>query len=202
MNLLLVPPTFDDLPRLLRAWRLWVLGALLGGLIGLLVYNLFPPQYRARATVLVDFNVEQSWPDLPDREVFYFLDREARQLVELAWADATLQPVAAQTGVDMTTLRAGMLTLSQPADGGWHFYADSSDPDLAARVASLWAQSFVATVLSRNEFTPYLTLTLTQIEHLPVRRAVPPGTYALAGAGLLTASLALAVLFHPRPAAS
>ncbi len=135
--------------------RLWVLGALLGGLLGLAAYSLFPPEYRARATVLVDFDVEQSWPDLPDREVFYFLDREARQLVELAWPDATLQPVAAQTGVDVTTLRSGMLTLSQPADGGWHFLRRSSDPALAARVASLWAQAFIATAArAADEFTP------------------------------------------------
>lgn len=198
MNLLLAPPVFDDLLHLLRAWRLWLSGALLGGLLGLGVYALFPPEYRARATVMVDFNVEQSWTELPDREVFYYLDREARKLVELAWSDETLRAVAAQTGVEMTLLRSGTLTLSQPSDGGWHFYADSADPVLAARLAAGWAQAFTATAArSADEFTPYLVITPTQIENLPVERAVSRGTYALAGAGLLTTFFAISVLFFP-----
>jgi uncharacterized protein involved in exopolysaccharide biosynthesis len=47
----------DDLIRLLKAWRFWSVGALLGALIGAAVYYLAPPPYRAHATVLVDFNL-------------------------------------------------------------------------------------------------------------------------------------------------
>ena len=185
MQTILTPPTFDDLLRLLRAWRLWLLGALLGGLLGMAVYVLFPPEYRARATVMVDFNVEQSWAEIPDREVFYFLDREARKLVELAWADDVLQSVAEDTGLDGATLHSGVLTLSQPSDGGWHFYADSADAGLAAKLAGAWAEAFtVKAAASADQFTPYLVITPTQTENLPVTRAVPLGTYALAGAGL------------------
>lgn len=185
MNHLLTPPTFDDLLRLLRAWPLWLLGALLGGLLGMAVYAVFPPEYRARATVMVDFNVEQSWAEIPDREVFYFLDREARKLVELAWADDVLQTVAENAGLDGTTLRSGVLTLSQPSDGGWHFYADSADAGLAAKLAGAWAEAFTVKAGDEaDQFTPYLVITPTQIENLPVTRAVPLGTYALAGAGL------------------
>ncbi|PWH12394.1 MAG: hypothetical protein DDG60_13470 [Anaerolineae bacterium] len=197
MNLL-APPTFDDLLRLLRAWRLWLTGALLGGLLGMAVYALFPPNYRARATVVVDFNVEQSWPEIPDREVFYFLDRETRKLVEVAWADDTLQVVSAQTGVQVARLRSGTLILSQPADGGWHFYAQSDDPALAVRLASAWAQAFTdkAATLA-NQFTPYLVITPAQLHNLPVGRAASLGSYALAGAGLLMTFLALVVLVFP-----
>lgn len=196
MKLLLAPATFDDLLRLLRAWRLWLLGALLGGLLGMAVYVLFPPEYRARATVIVDFNVEQSWPEIPDREVFYFLDRETRKLVELAWADDTLQAVAAQTDVDVATLRSGLLTLSQPSDGGWHFYADSADAVLAAKLASAWAQAFtVKAGAEAGQFTPYLVITPTQTQNLPVARAVSLGTYALTGAALGMVLLAFWALF-------
>lgn len=196
MKLLLAPATFDDLLRLLRAWRLWLLGALLGGLLGMAVYVLFPPEYRARATVIVDFNVEQSWPEIPDREVFYFLDRETRKLVELAWADDTLQAVAAQTDVDLATLRSGLLTLSQPSDGGWHFYADSADAVLAAKLASAWAQAFtVKAGAEAGQFTPYLVITPIQTQNLPVARAVPLGTYALTGAALGMVLLAFWALF-------
>lgn len=191
MNKLLTPPTFDDLYRLLRAWRLWLLGALLGGLLGMAVYAIFPPDYRARATVMVDFNVEQSWAEIPDREVFYFLDREARKLVELAWADDVLQRVADDAGLDEATLRSGVLTLSQPADGGWHFYADSAEAGLATKLAKTWAEAFATkAAASADQFTPYLVITPTQAENLPVTRAVPLGTYALAGAGLGTVLLA------------
>jgi hypothetical protein len=199
MQTLLAPPTFDDLYRLLRAWRLWLAGALFGGLLGMAVYALFPPEYRARATVMVDFNVEQSWTEIPDREVFYFLDREARKLAELAWADDTLQSVADRTGVDVATLRAGALTLSQPSDGGWHFYADSADAGLAVKLAGAWAEAFTTKAAAlADQFSPYLVITPTQTENLPVVRAVRVGTYALAGAGLGMVLLALwALLFHP-----
>jgi len=196
MNNIITPPTFDDLYRLLRAWRLWLLGALLGGLLGMAVYALFPPDYRARATVMVDFNVEQSWAEIPDREVFYFLEREARKLVELAWADDTLQSVADESGLDVATLRSGVLILSQPSDGGWRFYADSADAGLAAKLAADWAEAFtVKAAASADQFTPYLVITRTQTENLPLTRAVPLGTYALAGAGLGLVLLAFWALF-------
>ncbi len=196
MSQLLTPPTFDDLYRLLRAWRLWLLGALLGGLLGMAIYAAFPPDYRARATVVVDFNVEQSWQEIPDREVFYFLEREARKLVELAWADDTLQTVSGQTNVDVSTLRAGALTLSHPADGGWHFYADSADAVLAAKLAAVWAEAFTAkAAASADQFTPYLVITPAQTQNLPITRAAPLGAYALAGAGLGMVLLAFWALF-------
>ena len=199
MSQLLPPPTFDDIYRLLRAWRLWLLGALLGGLLGMAIYAAFPPDYRARATVVVDFNVEQSWQEIPDREVFYFLEREARKLTELAWADDTLQTVSAQTNVDVSTLRAGALTLSHPADGGWHFYADSTDAALAAKLAGAWAEAFtVKAATASGQFTPYLVITATQTQNLPVVRAVPLGTYALAGAGLGMVLLAFWALFFAK----
>jgi hypothetical protein len=196
MKTLLSPPTSDDFLRLLRAWRLWLAGALLGGLLGMSAYVVFPPEYRARATVLVDFNVEASWPDIPDREVFYYLDRETRKLEEIAWSDAVLGQVAQQVGAEAANLRLGTLTLSQPSDGGWHFYADSADASLAAKIAAAWAEAFTINArVSAAQFSAHLEVAPTQVQNLPVARAVPLGNYALAGAGVGWALLALWALF-------
>ena len=78
---LLSPPSLDDFLRLLRAWKFWLLGSVLGALIGAAVFYLFPPMYRAQATVVVDFNIEESWTFGSDRGVYYYLEREARKLV-------------------------------------------------------------------------------------------------------------------------
>ncbi|GAB4456030.1 MAG: hypothetical protein Kow0070_05370 [Anaerolineales bacterium] len=139
---LLAPPSAEDLIQLLQAWRFWVLSGLIGALLGGLTYFLFPPDFRARATVVVDFNMEQAWPVDSDRELFYYLEREARKLEETAWADATLAQVAEAGGVTIADLRGGILELSEPADGGWHFYASDPDPARAELLASAWAQAF------------------------------------------------------------
>jgi hypothetical protein len=146
MKTLLAPASLDDLIRLLRAWRFWVLGALLGGLAGAGFYFVRPPEYRARATVVVSFNMEKAWPNKPDNELFYYLERESRKVQEVAWADATIQQVADQTGLSVPELRSGKLELSQPQDGGWHFYASDPSAQVANDLAAAWAQAFTARV--------------------------------------------------------
>jgi len=137
----------DDLIQLLQAWRFWVLSGLVGALIGGLVYFVSPPDFRARATVVVDFNMEEAWPVDSDRELFYYLEREARKLEEVAVSDATLARVAEEVGdVTVSDLRGGILELSEPADGGWHFYASDPDPARAERLASAWAETFTVHV--------------------------------------------------------
>ncbi len=94
MNWFFSPPSLDDLIRLLKAWRFWVLGTLLGALLGAVFFYIAPPPYRARATVNVDFNLEEAWPEEIDRQQFYYLERETRKLEEIAWSDDVLQIVA------------------------------------------------------------------------------------------------------------
>ena len=79
MNWLFSPPSIDDLIRLLKAWRFWSVGALIGALLGAGLYYVAPPPYRAHAVVLVDFNLEQAWPQETDRLQFYYLERETRE---------------------------------------------------------------------------------------------------------------------------
>jgi hypothetical protein len=144
---LFAPPFIDDLIQLLQAWRFWVLSGLVGTLLGGLVYFLFPPDFRARATVVVDFNMEESWPVNSDRELFYYLEREARKLEDVAWSDKTLAIVAGEVGdVTVSELRSGVLELSEPADGGWHFHANDPSPERAEKLASGWAEAFAAEV--------------------------------------------------------
>ncbi|HSM71764.1 MAG TPA: hypothetical protein VK851_09485, partial [Anaerolineales bacterium] len=93
-NRLFASSSTDDLIQLLQAWRFWLLAGVLGALLGWAAYAVFPSDYRARATVLVDFNMEESWPVDSDRELFYYLEREARKLEEVAWSDDVLDVVA------------------------------------------------------------------------------------------------------------
>jgi hypothetical protein len=142
MKTLLSPPSFDDFLRLLRAWRFWLLGAFLGGLLGAAIYFVAPPEYRAHATVVVSFNMEKAWPADSDKELFYYLERESRKVWEVAWADATLQQVADESGFSISELRSGKLELTQPKDGAWHFYASDPQAAVAVKLASVWAWAF------------------------------------------------------------
>ena len=207
MNLLFAAPTPDDFVRLLKAWKFWLVGAVAGALIGAAVYFLALPPYRARASVNVDFHLEQAWPQNTDREQFYYLERETRKLEEIAWSDAVLNAVASQVnGVTVDQMRNGKLQLSQPGVGGWHFFADDNDPQKAGALASAWAQAFAGQVHAEliasvpGGLEPYITVDADQTRNLPTRRLFSVSTYLFAGAVVFLALSALAVLFfHPNP---
>src|SRR5690242_18621567 len=127
MSLIFSSPSTDDLILLLKAWKFWVLGAIIGMLIGAIVYSLVPATYRARATVNVDFNLEQAWPAETDRQQFYYLERETRKLEDVAWSDDVMKAVSSDLDVPVEDLRDGKLQLSQPAEAGWHFYAEDKN---------------------------------------------------------------------------
>jgi capsular polysaccharide biosynthesis protein len=183
-------------------------GALIGALIGAAVYTTVPPPYRAHATVLVDFNLEQAWPQETDRQQFYYLERETRKLQEIAWSDVVMEAVVENNG-DVTTqeLRNSKLSLSQPAEGGWHFYADDENPQRAASLASVWAQVFVAQVRSQiataEGLNSFIEVTETQIAQSPRERSISLSTYLFVGAVAFLAVASFVVLFfsstHPLP---
>ncbi len=194
------PPSLDDLIRLLRAWRFWLLAALLGALLGASAYFIAPPPYRARATVNVDFNLEQAWPRESDRQQFYYLEREARKLEEIAWSDAVLEAVAAQDGaLTIGDLRQGKLMLSQPAEAGWHFYAEDRNPQRAETLASTWARAFAKAaqtdLAAQGKMESFVRVEVTQAAELPRQRSLPLSTYLLAGALSAWFLGALLVLF-------
>jgi capsular polysaccharide biosynthesis protein len=199
MTSLFSPPSYDDLIRLLKAWKFWVLGAVVGTLIGAAVYYIFPPDYRARATVNVDFNLEQAWPKETDRQQFYYLERETRKMEEIAWSDEVLDQVSSSQKVPVDELRAGKLQLSQPSEAGWHFYADDRDPARASDLASKWAMSFTdkvqENVIRSQGLNSFIQVDATQVKTLPVARSVSLSVYLLSGAIAFLALSALGVLF-------
>jgi capsular polysaccharide biosynthesis protein len=194
----------DDLIRLLRAWRFWSIGALIGALLGAGLYYIAPPPYRAHAIVLVDFNLEKAWPEETDRQQFYYLERETRKLEEIAWSDMVMGMVVEAVG-DVTTeeLRNGTLSLSQPAEGGWNFYADDKEPERAAELASTWSQVFVEQVRLRTGLlegpNEYIEATRTQIAQSPRDRSLSLSTYLFVGAILFLAISSFFVLFFSKP---
>ncbi|MFZ5858999.1 MAG: Wzz/FepE/Etk N-terminal domain-containing protein [Chloroflexota bacterium] len=200
MPFLFSPPSSDDLTRLLRAWRFWLLAALIGGILGAAIYFIAPPPYRARAVVTVDFNLEEAWPQEIDRQQFYYLERETRKLEEIAWSDAVLQAVADADGkVTVRELREGKLQLSQPAEAGWHFYADDRDAQRAESLASAWAHSFAdaaqANINSQSGLNSFIRIEVTQAANLPKQRSAPLSAYLLAGTVVAWFLGAFAILF-------
>jgi len=200
MKWLFAPPSLDDLIRLLKAWRFWVLGALVGALIGAGVYSSAPPLYRARATVNVDFNLEQAWPQETDRQQFYYLEREARKLEEIAWSDTVMQAIADLDGkVTVNELRDDKLQLGQPAEAGWHFYADDQDSRRAAALASAWAQAFVEqareSIKNSSGLNSFIQIEITQAANLPVGRSLSLSVYLIAGTAAFLFLGAICFLF-------
>jgi capsular polysaccharide biosynthesis protein len=177
---------------------------LIGALLGAVLYYVAPPPYRAHATVLVDFNLEQAWPEETDRQQFYYLERETRKLEEIAWSDMVMGMVVQEVGeVTEQELRNGTLLLSQPAEGGWNFYADDRDPERAAQLASTWSQVFVEQVRLRtmmlegpNEF---IEVTRTQTAQMPRERSMALSIYLFVGAILFLAISSFFVLFFDKP---
>lgn len=191
MSYLFSSPSLEDLIRLFKAWRFWVFGSLIGALLGAAVYFVAPPPYRARAVVNVDFNLEESFPGNDDRQDFYYLERETRKMVELALSDEVLTSL----NVPMQDLRDGRLSLSQPAEAGWHFFADDENPQKAEELASAWANAFVEKAQAEIEagnLNEFINLEVTQSANLPKERSIPLSTYLLVGA---TGFLLLAVFF-------
>ena len=194
MNFILTPPSLEDLIRLLKAWRFWVLGAILGSALGAAFYYVAPPPYRAKATVNVDFNFEQAFPENTDRQDFYYLEREARKMVELAFSDEVL----GQLDAPVTELRNGKLNLSQPAESGWHFYADDKDPQKAEALASAWATAFAEKAQAEIEagnLNEFIKLEVTQSANLPKERSIPLANYLLVGASGFLVLAVFLVLF-------
>ena len=146
MTWLFSPPSLDDLIHLFKAWRFWLLGSFIGALLGAAVFYIAPPPYSARATVNVDFNLEEAWPQETDRQQFFYLEREARKLENIASSDDVLQMLSSGLIIPVEELRAGKLKLSQPAEAGWHFYAEDTNPERAQEIAAAWALIFVEKV--------------------------------------------------------
>jgi pimeloyl-ACP methyl ester carboxylesterase len=203
MTSLFSPPSPDGLIRLLKAWKFWVLGAAVGALIGAAAYYLFPPDYRARATVNVDFNLEEAWPEETDRQQFYYLERETRKLEEIAWSDDVVAAISSSRQVPIDELRSGKLKLSQPAEAGWHFYANDPDAKRAQELASAWAVLFTQkvqeNVAASQGLNSLIRADATQTENIPLDRSVPLSTYLLTGAIAFLALSALVVLFFSKP---
>jgi|WetSurMetagenome_2_1015567.scaffolds.fasta_scaffold354988_1 hypothetical protein len=201
MKYFLTPPSLDDLIRLLRAWRFWMLGAILGAILGAAIYYVVPPPFRAQATVNVDFNLEQAWPQDTDRQQFYYLERESRKLEEIAWSDDVMGQLSSRFAIPIGDLRGNKLQLSQPAEAGWHFYADDKDSKIAASLASAWAEAFVAKAradVEAGNINEFVKLEVTQSKNLPKERRTPLSGYLLASSvGFLT--LAVFVLLFTKP---
>lgn len=139
--------------RVLLSWRLWLVGALLGGLLGVLLSFVLPKQYETFATVVIDHNREQAWVTAFDKELFYFYDVENRKLEAYALGDTVLNAVVEDVPeVSVLELREDMIQLVKQYDGIWEMHVKSNDPDLSRAIAKSWAQAFTNEVMSSLDF--------------------------------------------------
>lgn len=202
MDFLLTSPSLDDLIRLLKAWRFWMLGAIIGAMIGAATYYVLPPPFRAQATVNVDFNLEQAWPQDTDRQQFYYLERESRKLEELAWSDDVMSRLSSEFAIPVEDLRGVKLHLSQPAEAGWHFYADDRDSKTAASLASAWADAFIVKAqadIEAGNINEFVKLEATQSVNLPKERGIPLSANLLSGSiGFLTLAVFVMLFIKPK----
>lgn len=204
MKLIFSSPSLDDLIKLLKAWRFWSVGALIGGLLGAGFYYVAPPPYRAHAVVLVDFNLEQAWPQNTDREQFYYLERETRKMEEIARSDAVMEAIVEKNPeIQMTDLKSGHLLLSQPGDGGWNFYVDDTKPEQAAIIATAWAKAFTdqvrAQVATDPDLTSFIQVNVSQIASRPFERSISSSLYIFVGAILFLLIGSIVILFFAKP---
>ncbi len=203
MSWIFSAPSLDDLIHLLKAWKFWVFGAVLGALIGGAIYYIVPATYRARATVNVDFNLEEAWPQDTDRQQFYYLERETRKLEEIAWSDDIMWTLSSGLLVPVEELRDGKLKLSQPADAGWHFYAQDKNPERARELAAAWAHIFEQKVreniANSQGLNSFIRVDATQTENLPVERSAALTAYLTTGAILFLTLSAVGILFFKKP---
>jgi hypothetical protein len=112
--------------------------------------------------------------------------------------------IVEQTGdVTVQELRDQKLSLSQPAEGGWHFYAKDQDPKRAAAFASVWSQTFVEQVRLRTGLlegpSEYIEATRTQVAQVPRDRSVSLSSYLFVGATGFLAISSFLVLFFSKP---
>ncbi|MFN8411972.1 MAG: hypothetical protein U0Z26_06255 [Anaerolineales bacterium] len=202
MNFIFISPSMKDLVRLLRAWRFWMLGAVVGALLGAAFYFVVPPPYRARATVNVDFNLEQAWPQDTDRQQFYYLERETRKLEEIAWSDEVMSQLSSEFAIPIEDLRGHILQLSQPAEAGWHFYADYRNAKTAEGLASAWVKAFAEKAQSEvksGNVNEFVKLEVTQSENLPKSKSISLSKYLLVGSvGLLMIAVFVVLFIKPK----
>jgi hypothetical protein len=113
--------------------------------------------------------------------------------------------VADASGVPVSALRSDVLSLSQPAEAGWHFYADDRNPEQAEALAATWAKTFTdqaqSDMAAQVGLNSFVRVDATQVEDLPVYRRVSRGAYLLAGSvGFFVLIAFLALFVKPRTA--
>ncbi len=139
--------------RVLLSWRLWLVGAALGAILGVVLSFVLPRRYETFATVIVDHNREQAWVTAFDKEMFYFYDVENRKLEAVAMGDAVLEAVAEDVPeVSVVALREGMLRIVKQYDGIWELHVVSDDAALSEAVAGAWAMNFSSEVMGSLDF--------------------------------------------------
>jgi hypothetical protein len=104
--------------------------------------------------------------------------------------------------VPIEELRGGKLDLSQPAEAGWHFYAEDRNPERASDLATAWAMLFQEKVreniANSDGLNSFIEVNATQTENLPVERSASLSSYLLTGAVFFLVLASIGFLFFSK----
>ena len=114
-----------------------------------------------------------------------------------------MNQLSTEFGISVEELRGEKLELSQPAEGGWHFYANDRNVRTAVQLASTWARLFTdevnAKVANSDGLNPFIRVEMAQAENLPSEPSLPISAYMLIGVIGFLAVSAFGVLFLGKP---
>jgi uncharacterized protein involved in exopolysaccharide biosynthesis len=128
----------EELNLVLRKWYLLALLGILGGLIGLGVSAVLPPQYEARATLQVALF-------LPEGQ-FYTdaqTDYQLNSAIEVVYSAAMLQQLVSSFQSEGKDVETSDLTLER-RESTWDLVVRNRDPQLAAEATNAWLDETLA----------------------------------------------------------
>lgn len=164
---------FETLQRILSRWWLVVILAVLGGLLGWTFQLFHAPVYEATAdlTVAMDFTKHE----LTQYEEDHAFSAAGAIIRSIAVQDQVIAAAQAD-GISITPYQLEQMTSSEGMLSAWEIHVRDQDPQLAAELVNLWAQSADEALNTALDHAVHASQLQAQITLLESCLASVPGT--------------------------